>query len=369
MTLYKRRKMWWVEYQVDGVRYRQSTHTQKYNVAKAWASQIDTARKMPTFEEAVEVLKMFYKKPVEGLLPIDSAWDVYLDLAKATGKAAISPYTMNRRKIVLQRFLEWMHKYRATVKTIEGVTGPIAAGFATYLANDLKLKTKTRINNIAELNTIWKMLEHASTGVRNPWSSLRPQDVDGEIGKAFTPADERRVLDAARRVGKDWYPICVIMRHTGQRYGDIARLTWNEIDGDVLRLTPHKTTRHKIAVTIPITQPIRDVLMTIPRTGDYLFPLHADLYDKRGPASRLIPFREVLTAAGLSDAGYTVHSWRHTAATRLAEAGADIETRKSLLGHRIDATAERYDHDEHLDAKRAALERASMITTTDRRRE
>ena len=245
--------MWWVEYQVDGVRYRQSTHTQKYNVAKAWASQIDTARKMPTFEEAVEVLKMFYKKPVEGLLPIDSAWDVYLDLAKATGKAAISPYTMNRRKIVLQRFLEWMHKYRATVKTIEGVTGPVAAGFATYLANDLKLKTKTRINNIAELNTVWKMLEHASTGVRNPWASLRPQDVDGQLGKPFTPADERRVLDAARSVGKDWYAICVIMRHTGQRYGDVARLTWNEIDGDVIRLTPHKTTRHKIAVTIPIT--------------------------------------------------------------------------------------------------------------------
>ena len=71
MTLYKRRKTWWVEYQVDGVRHRQSTHTHKYAVAKAWASQIDTARKMPTFEEAVEVLKMFYKKPVEGLLPLD----------------------------------------------------------------------------------------------------------------------------------------------------------------------------------------------------------------------------------------------------------------------------------------------------------
>ena len=45
MTLYKRRKTWWVEYQVDGVRHRQSTHTHKYAVAKAWASQIDTARK------------------------------------------------------------------------------------------------------------------------------------------------------------------------------------------------------------------------------------------------------------------------------------------------------------------------------------
>lgn len=358
MTLYKRRQTWWIEYQVDGVRHRQSTHTHKYAVAKAWATQIDTARKMPTFEEAVQVLKMFYNKPIEGLLPIESTWDVYLDLAKATGKASVGEYTLNRRKLALNRFLEWIQKERATIKTIEAVTGPVAAGFASHLAN-LGLKTKTRINNISELNTIWKMLEHASTGVRNPWAALRPQNVDGTIGKPFTPADEQRVLDAAKRVGKDWYPICVIMRHTGQRYGDVARLTWNEIHGDVIRMIPHKTTRHNIAVSIPIINPIRDVLKTIPHTGDYLFPLHADLYGRRGQSSRDIPFKEVLAAAGLANAGYTVHSWRHTAATRLGEVGADIETRKALLGHRVDATAERYDHAEHLAAKRAALERAA----------
>lgn len=343
---------------IDGVRYRQSTHTQKYNVAKAWASQIDTARKMPTFEEAVAVLKMFYKQPIEGMLPVETTWETYIELAKATGKTAITQYTIHRRELALRRFLEWLAKERPSVKHIENVTGPIAAGFATYLTN-LGLKTKTRINNIAELCTIWKMLEHASTGVRNPWTSLRPQDVDAETGKAFTPADEQRVLEAARRVGKDWYPICVIMRHTGQRYGDVARLTWDTIDGDVIRLIPHKTTRHKIAVAIPITKPIREVLKKIPRTGDYLFPVHAELYRHRGQASRTIPFREVLDAAGLGKAGYTVHSWRHTAATRLAETGADIETRKALLGHRVDSTAERYDHDEHLAAKRAALERAA----------
>lgn len=358
MTLYRRRKVWWVEYQVNGVRHRQSTHTRKYSVAKAWTTQIDTARKMPTFEEAVTVLKMFYNKPIEGLLPIESTWDVYIDLAKATGKAAIGKYTLYRRELALKRFIDWLKKERATITTIEAVTGPVAAGFATYL-NKLGLKSKSRINNIAELSTIWKMLEHASTGVRNPWTALRPQNIDGVIGKAFTIDDEKRVLDAAKRVGKDWYPICVIMRHTGQRYGDVARLTWNEIDGDVIRLKPHKTTRHNITVTIPIIDPIRDVLKTIPKTGDYLFPLHAELYESRSVKKRELAFREVLDAAGLADSGYTVHSWRHTAATRLAESGSDIETRKALLGHRVDATAERYDHDEHLAAKRAALERAA----------
>lgn len=359
MTLYKRGQTWWVEYQIDGVRHRQSTHTKKFQVAKAWASQIDTAKKMPTFEEAVEVLKMFYRKPVEGLLPIEATFDVYLDLAKATGKTAISADTMTRRRNTVRRLVEWIQKERPAVKTVEGVTGPIAAGFASYLAG-LKLKTKTRINLIADLTTVWKLLENASTQVRNPWSSLRPVDSDGERGKAFTHADERRVLEAAKRIGKDWPGVCTIMRHSGLRYGDVARLTWAEIDGDVIRLKPTKTKRHNIAVAIPIIKPIRDVLKSIRKTGDYLFPIHAEMYGKTSPAARkLLNFREVLAAAGLADAGYTIHSWRHTAATRLAETGADIETRKALLGHRRDATAERYDHDEHIAAKRRALSRAA----------
>lgn len=365
MTLYKRRKTWWVEYQVDGKRYRQSTHTHKYAVALAWANQIDTARKMPTFEEAVEVLKMFYKKPVEGLLPIDSTFDIYLDLAKATGKTAIASDTMTRRRNTVKRLIEWLHRERPTVKTIESVTGPIAAGFATYLTtlkgrDGKPLKSKSRINIIADLTTVWELLGNASTNVRNPWPSLRPQDIDGEIGKAFTPDDEKRVLSASQTVGKDWFAVCTIMRHTGLRYGDVARLEWTEIHPDAIRLNPSKTKRHKIAVAIPIIEPIRAVLATLTHTGDYLFPLHAELYGDRGRASReLLSFAEVLTAAGLGDAGYTIHSWRHTAATRLGESGADIETRKSLLGHRVDATAERYDHAEHLADKRAALERAA----------
>ena len=359
MTLYKRGKIWWVEYWVDKVRYRQSTHTTQYNVAKAWTSQIKVARKMPTFEEAVEVLKMFYKKPVDGLLPIESTWGVYLDLAKATGKTAIEPATLTRRENVIKRFLDWLTKNRATVRTIEGVTGPIAAAFASHLA-EKGLKTKTRINVIADLNTVWKLLENASTGVRNPWPSLRPQDTDGECGKAFTPDDERRVLEAAQRVGKQWFEVSTIMRHTGIRYGDVARLKWSDISGDVIRLTPNKTKRKKIAVAIPIITEVSDVIRDLPRTGDYLFPLHAELYGDRGRASRaILSFREVLTAAGLADAGYTVHSWRHTAATRLADAGADIETRKRVLGHREDATAERYDHAEHIDETRRALEAAA----------
>ena len=78
----------------------------------------------------------------------------------------------------------------------------------------------------------------------------------------------------------------------------------------------------------------------------------------------MLNFREVLVAAGIDpdDGPYTFHSRRHTAAPRLAEAGAHIETRKKILGHTTDMNAERYDHSPHLNETRAAIEAASKAT-------
>lgn len=357
MTLYKRGRIWWVEYQVDGKRYRQSTHTRKYAIAKAWAEQVDIARHMPTFEEAVTVLKMFYKKPVEGMLPVDAMWDVYERTARSIARTPSAAAT-RLRMYRINRFLAWLHANRPTVKTVEAITGPIAAAYAEELANE-GLKTKTRQNFLGDLSVVWKILEKASSGVRNPWPNLAPRDTDGERGKAFTHEQEERVMAAAKKIGCDWFPICVIMRHTGLRYGDVARLTWGEIQGNVIRLAPHKTKRHGISVAIPITAPVAEAIGGLTRRGDFLFPMHAEVYGDQAAVLRSgLRFCKVLKAAGVTGRGYTIHSWRHTAATRLAAAGADIETRKRILGHTVDATARRYDHDEHLGETRAALEAA-----------
>ncbi|MBO7686926.1 MAG: tyrosine-type recombinase/integrase [Kiritimatiellae bacterium] len=357
MNIYKRGNVWWVRWYARGNVHRQSTHSRDYKVAKKWLEQIKVARHMPTFEEAVEVLRMLYKNTEEGI-KIENAWDEYIKLAEVTGKAALSKSTLYSRALNVRRFVEWIRRDRPAIKTVAAVTGPVAASYAAYIATQ-KLKSKTRINIIADLSTVWKMLEKASAEVHNPWHNLQPRNIDGERGKSFTPEDEQKVLEAARRIGKDWYPICVLMRHTGLRYGDVSRLEWQNIDGETLRVRPHKTTRHGIEVALPIIAPLREIIDTIPKRGDYLFPMHAELYENRGKRNHALVFAEVLAAAGLADAGYTIHSWRHTAATRLAGAGVDIETRKRILGHTVDETARRYDHDEHLAETRAALESAA----------
>jgi len=363
MTLYRRGKTWWVEYQADGLRHRVSTKTRDFKEAKAWAAHIEVARRMPTFEDAVAVLRTFYKEPAAGVMPIDEMWANYERVAKATGRDAISESSTRMRRNIMSNFVSWIKSDCANVRTAEQVTGPVAAAYAAHI-NDGKRKSKTRINIITNLSTVFKMLGKANANVTNPWTNLAPIDTDSTRGEAFTHEQEAAVLAACDKIGKDWRPVCDIMRLTGLRYGDVATLEWEDVNGDAIRLEPRKNATHnarsrrKITVAIPMTDALRAVFVGLVKRGPFVFPMHAHFYGNRGRMSRdALAFREVLDAAKIKGRGYSIHSWRHTAATRLAESGVDIETRKRILGHTEDVTARRYDHDEHLEEVRAAMEK------------
>ena len=195
MKLTKRGKIWWIDYRANGKRHRQSTGTADKAVAKAFMEQIDVARRMPTFEAAVAVLRQFYPEEApQGMIPLSGIWETYTRLAAAVGKDKLSHDTIRGRRNHVERLIAWIQEKRATVKFAEHVTGPIAAGFAEYLGQDLKLKTKTRRNIIGDLSTVWNTLEKASAGVRNPWLHLAPPDTDGRRGLAFSRDQERAVL-------------------------------------------------------------------------------------------------------------------------------------------------------------------------------
>ena len=111
-------------------------------------------------------------------------------------------------------------------------------------------------------------------------------------------------------------------------------------------------------MVIPLVPELKDALADAfkVRKGDFVLPLHAELYGKEGKgAYELLNFREVLNAAGVIGEEYTFHSWRHTLRSRLAEGGASIETAKRLLGHTNDEMSLHYDHSSHMEENLAAL--------------
>lgn len=359
MYIYKRKNKYWVAYTVDGIRHQVSTHCSKLADAKFFASSIEAAKHAPSLDDAIQILKTLWRQRPEPATALADAWDVYERTARAVGKLAVSAKTLKDRKNHLAAFVRWAAKDAAKVRSVADVTGPVALVYAQHLAAS-GAKTKTRKNTIANLAAVWKILEKTSPSVHNPWSGLAPRDVDAERGEPFTREQEAAVLEAAKKIGKDWYEVCTLARNTGLRYGSCALLEWSDVHLDrmTIETEPSKTKRFGVTVAIPIAKPLADVLANIPKRGDYLFPLHADAYSLYG-GKQTMHFREVLDAAGIKGPGYTFHSWRHTFRTRLAEAGADIETAMRLCGHTQAATSRHYDHFDHLDETRALVERAA----------
>lgn len=101
----------------------------------------------------------------------------------------------------------------------------------------------------------------------------------------------------------------------------------------------------------PINKAVREMLERQPRKSGYVFP-------SPRTGERLVDikhkFDEVRTAAKISD--FRFHDLRHTAATRLADAGVNVVVIAEILGHSDIRTTKRYSHAME-EAKREAVEK------------
>ncbi len=121
----------------------------------------------------------------------------------------------------------------------------------------------------------------------------------------------------------------VLALWTGQRQGDLLRITWKAYDGQYLRLTQQKT---DVPVIIPVAAPLKALLDPI--RGDENTPI---LKPTRGTAWTSTGFqtswRKACLDAGVT--GVTFHDLRGTAVTRLAKAGATVPEIATLTGHSL----------------------------------
>ncbi|NUL16249.1 tyrosine-type recombinase/integrase [Agrobacterium tumefaciens] len=113
---------------------------------------------------------------------------------------------------------------------------------------------------------------------------------------------------------------------TGQRKGDLLRLTWRDFDGSNLRFIQSKT---KARVLVPMGG-LADVLRSQSGSG-------AILRNSRGAAWTSDGFntswRKCCTKAGITD--LTFHDLRGTAITRMALAGCTVPEIAAVTGHSL----------------------------------
>ncbi|HMF06994.1 MAG TPA: tyrosine-type recombinase/integrase [Methylocella sp.] len=126
------------------------------------------------------------------------------------------------------------------------------------------------------------------------------------------------------------------MLYTGQRRSDVHRMTWPDINGDMISVIQQKTGARLV---IPLHSGLRDILSHAPR--DHVTLLNTE-YGKPFTVDGFSGFlRDAIKAAGLPIECHP-HGLRKAAGRRLAEAGCTANEIMSVLGHKTLAEAERY---------------------------
>ena len=159
--------------------------------------------------------------------------------------------------------------------------------------------------------------------------------------------DEQEIEAIASHLEGDALLAFWIIRYTGARRGEIARtskdddhgLKWIQIDFENTRLRLHGKGKEKY---VPMHPSLVEKLRTRrEELGEAYNP--NDLVIKFRKDTLSAYFREAIVKAGIQKRG-AVHILRHTAATALLDAGANIREVQEFLGHSRITTTEIYTH-------------------------
>ena len=125
--------------------------------------------------------------------------------------------------------------------------------------------------------------------------------------------------------------------YTGQRQGDVLRMRWGDIQDGAIRIVQGKTDAELV---VPLHKDLAAILQGVEKRAVHI------VTDARGRpyVGRSDTFRHDWRAATLAAGldGLTFHGLRHTAATKLAEAGCSDMEIAAITGHKSPAMVRRY---------------------------
>lgn len=155
-----------------------------------------------------------------------------------------------------------------------------------------------------------------------------------KIGRIYTGTRVEAVWDDAdeaafnRNAAPNMQLALMLALWTGQRQGDLLRLTWSQYDGQWIRLQQSKT---GVRLQIPVSRSLKQVLDETKRSSPTIL---ANAYGRSwDPDGFRSSWRKTCKKAGIT--GLTFNDLRGTAVTRLALAGCSEPEIASITGHTL----------------------------------
>jgi integrase len=349
MSLFKRGETWWYDFQLDGVRIRESTGlTQKSAAAQAEAmrkadltrgfAKAGRAEPSPKFDEFAH--KEF------------AAW--------SENQHREHPSTHERYMRSVKTLVHYFGQRRLDmISTADAEQFKIVRSRERRkYAKDRRAVTPAAVNrDLAVLRILFNVAIRFQKAKVNPVMGIKLLPENNLQTRVVSFEEEQAYLVAASQPLRD---IAIIILETGMRPGEIFRLRKEDVNLGLgfLRIPAGKTPFARR--TIPLTERCKIVLSvrTLEAKSNWLFPAR---HDTEHPINWLRNAHIAACQKAGINPSFRLYDLRHTALTRMAMAGVDLPTLRELAGHANIQMTMRYVHPspEH---KRAAMQKLEDFT-------
>jgi integrase/recombinase XerD len=267
-----------------------------------------------------------------------------------------SEETVVGRHYMLTPFILWAEE-RGVVRPCE-VTKPILERFQRYLYHYRKkngdpISFRTQHGFLTPLRAWFKWLTRNNHILYNPASEIELPKLEARLPKhVLTSSEAEQIInipDVNTPLGLRDRAILETLYSTGVRRMEVVNLRLYDLDHDRGTLIVRQGKGRKDRM-VPIGEralawidrylrEVRPTLLSGDSAGEIIFL--TKLGEPFSPDQMTTLVREYVDAADIGKKG-SCHLWRHTAATLLHDAGADIRFIQAFLGHAKLTTTEIY---------------------------
>jgi len=348
MAVYKRGNVYWVDFWYLGKRIKESTKTSRRTLAVA-------------FEKG---RRLELERAYAGLPAEESARRI------RSVSDAIKPYletfhVNHRTKSVVSA--------KGRLKHIERLMGSVLLPDLTE--QRILAYVNCRLSEGVCGRTVNMELQQLAQAIGRPWRVLWPRirklEERQDVGRALSPEEQRRLLEAIPRVRQApmlgaFVRLALL---SGMRSDEIRTLQWSQCDLERRMVTVGRAkTSSGTGREIPMNESLYAVLSAHAswyaarfgaiRPAFYLFPWGSP--QPSDPRRAVTSFKHAWeTLREEAGVDCRLHDLRHCFATALAEAGVPEGTMLALMGHMSRRMLEKYSHI-RVKAKRDAMDSISI---------
>lgn len=352
MALRKRGGKWHYRFKVDGKRYAGATGlaATKRNATKA--QQVEADHRQALLEGRNPSRKIQVRQ-------FDDAAKEFLEWVKMEHRA--HPNTYRRVATSFTGAMEFFGK--ETVSLID--EGRLEA-FKTWRVNEHKIRDITLRHDLHALSKFFGYALKQRWARENPVRKVAiPSDAGALRIHVVTPDEEKQYFLRAAK-NQNLHDLAQLILNQGMRPDEVLNLRREDVDLERGQLSIRAGKSPAARRTLDLTSESREILSRrLKGTSPWTFP------SKRKPGkclTRLNGAHDRLCAKATKEGvslKFVLYDFRHTFATKMAQAGVDLATLAAILGHNSIRIVERYIHPtaEH---KRAAMLRYDEIIRAGR---